>query len=307
MTTEATATEATATEATATEATATEATAATRESLSPPPPGFGFIVLRHINSEQTSRYWVECCSRIRRFYPEIPIVIIDDNSESKYIDSVKEAALYKCTIVRTIFHKRGELLPYYYYLLHDDWFDTAIVIHDSVFINSYIDFESRIIQTKLATTGCVFMWHFNHLYDNRMKETSTIANLRNSSGLMRIYNSPTSWSGCFGVMSLIRRNFLLEMDRKYALSGMLSHITSRADRMALERAFACMVFDLQDKNDKNNNNNNNNVDTKINTQTISLLGNIHDYCKWGYSYSDYMRNINNYGNVLPIIKIWSGR
>ena len=231
-------------------------------------------------------------------------MIIDDNSESKYIDSVKETALYKCTIVRTIFHKRGEFLPYYYYLLNDNWFDAAIIIHDSVFINSYIDFESQAIQTKLSTTGCIFLWHFNFkcLYDNKMKETAIIASLRNSSDVIQIYNNPTLWSGCFGVMSLISRKFLLEMERVYAFSGLLPHVTSRAARMALERAFACMVFDLQNKNNKNNN-----VDIRINTQTISLLGSIHDYCKWGYSYSAYLQNINNYANVLPIIKVWSGR
>jgi hypothetical protein len=267
----------------------------TNPPLSPPLSAFGFIVLRHINSEQTSRYWVECCSRIRRFYPEVPIVIIDDGSDSKYHDPAQEAALYKCTIVRTIFQKRGELLPYYYYLLHNDWFDAALVIHDSVFINSYIDFESHI-QNTLSTTGCTFLWHFTYLYDNKFNEASIIAKLQNSIDLMRVYNNRDSWSGCFGVMSLIRRDFLLEMDRTYALSGLLGHVTSRAARMALERAFACMVFDLQ--NMKN---------IIINPHNISLLGCIHDYCKWGYSYSDYLQNINNYGSVLPVIKVWSGR
>ena len=260
----------------------------------PPLPSFGFIVLRHVNNDQTARYWIECCARIRRFYPEVPIVIIDDNSDPKYIDSAKEEAMYKCTIVRTIFHKRGELLPYYYYTMHN-WFDAALVIHDSVFLNSYIDFESHI-KYKLSKYGCMFLWHFNFLYDNRYNETTLIGKLQNGSDLLEIYNDPASWRGCFGVMSLIRRDFLLEMDQTYALSGLVPHITSRPARMALERAFACMVFDLQNK--KNNN---------INPHTISLLGNIHDYCKWGYSYPNYLRNVNNYAAVLPVIKIWSGR
>ena len=258
------------------------------------PPSFGFIVLRHVNNDQTALYWVECCARIRRFYPEAPIVIIDDNSDLKYIDSAKEEAMYKCTIVRTIFHKRGELLPYYYYTLHH-WFEVALIIHDSVFFNSYIDFESHM-KYKLPKYGCMFLWHFNFLYDNRYNETAIIGNLQNTSDLLEIYNNSASWRGCFGAMSLVRRDFLLEMEQTYAFSGLLSHITSRPARMALERAFACMVFDLQNK--KNNN---------INPHNISLLGCIHDYCKWGYSYSEYMLNTNNYAKVLPIIKIWSGR
>ena len=258
------------------------------------PPSFGFIVLRHVNSNQTALYWIECCARIRRFYPEVPIVIIDDNSDPKYIDPDEEAALYKCTIVRTIFHKRGELLPYYYYTLHN-WFDAALIIHDSVFINSYIDFEAHV-QSNLPDLGCMFLWHFNFLYDNRSNEAFIINNLKNNSDLMRVYTDSTSWKGCFGVMSLIRRDFLLEMDEVYAFSGLLAHVVSRPYRMALERAFACMVFDLQRK--KN---------TTITPRNISLLGCIHDYCKWGYSYSAYLQNINNYVKVLPIIKIWSGR
>ena len=260
----------------------------------PVPSSFGFIVLRHVNNEQTAQYWIECCARIRKFYPENQIVIIDDNSDTKFIDPAKEDALYKCTIVRTIFHKRGELLPYYYYAIHN-WFDAALIIHDSVFINSYIDFESHV-HLKLPKYGCLFLWHFNFLYDNRCNETFIINKLQNNPDLMRIYNNAASWSGCFGVMSLIRRDFLLELDREYSFSGLLPHMASRPYRMALERAFACMVFDLLHKKNIN-----------ITPRNISLLGSIHDYCKWGYSYSNYLLNINNYAKVLPIIKVWSGR
>ena len=47
---------------------------------------FVFIMVRHINSEQTNNYWIECYNCIREFYPEIKIVIIDDNSDVKYIN-----------------------------------------------------------------------------------------------------------------------------------------------------------------------------------------------------------------------------
>ena len=47
--------------------------------------------------------------------------------------------MYKTFIIQNDFPKRGELMPYYYYL-HNKLFDTAVIIHDSVFINKYIDF-----------------------------------------------------------------------------------------------------------------------------------------------------------------------
>ena len=40
----------------------------------------GFIILRHVNSELTNKYWVNCYNCIRRHYPENKILIIDDNS-----------------------------------------------------------------------------------------------------------------------------------------------------------------------------------------------------------------------------------
>ena len=274
-------------------------------------PNFGFIVLRHMNSEQSARYWIECYDHIRRFYPETPIVIIDDNSHPVYLNAAKhkESTLHKCTIVRTIFHKRGELLPYYYYIIHN-WFDNALIIHDSVLINRYIDFETFAISNNMSEHGCSFLWHFESIYsmyDNRVHDTALINNMKRASEeIMKVYVNPTLWKGCFGVMSLIRRTFLLELNEIYDLSGLLPHITTRQARMALERVFACMVFDLRlrwsSRRPK--------LDTQPETRpatSISILGNIHTYCKWGYSYSDYSKNYNNYISLLPIIKVWSGR
>ena len=284
-------------------------------SSSPAPvPSFGFIVLRHMNSKTSALYWIECYTRIRRFYPETPIVIIDDNSNPAYLDATKdkEATLHKCTIVHTIFHKRGELLPYYYYIINNDWFDNALIIHDSVFINQYIDFEKNASSNNMSEHGCIFMWHFERaaMHVNRAHDMTLINNMNNmnhgSEKLMKVYVNPTLWKGCFGVMSLIRRTFLLEMDEIYDLSGLIPHITTRPARMALERAFACMVFDVQRVrrlrrlNDKDK-------DKSQPSPIISIFGNIHTYCKWGYSYSDYIINSHNYANTLPIIKVWSGR
>ena len=39
----------------------------------------GFIVLRHVTSLDTDRYWKLCYERIRQYYPENEIIIIDDN------------------------------------------------------------------------------------------------------------------------------------------------------------------------------------------------------------------------------------
>jgi hypothetical protein len=266
----------------------------------PPGTGFGFIILRHVNNEISSHYWSDCYDRIRHFYPETPVVIIDDNSSYEFIDSKKEAALYKCLVLRSIFPKRGELLPYYYYI-HNHWFDSALVIHDSVFINVLIDFE-RLSSDLPAGMECKFLWHFDYLYNDRAHESALINRLRNAQQLLTIYNDSNAWRGCFGVMSIIQRRFLLNLETRYGITDMISHVTSRSWRMALERAFACMVYDTINERlisegrcvDKE----------KV---IISCLGNIHKYCKWGYSYSAYLRNDYKYAELLPVVKVWSGR
>ena len=44
----------------------------------------GFVILRHVISEETNEYWNECVKRINYFYPLRSIVIIDDNSKKEY-------------------------------------------------------------------------------------------------------------------------------------------------------------------------------------------------------------------------------
>jgi hypothetical protein len=272
----------------------------------PPGTGFGFIILRHVNNEISSHYWSDCYDRIRHFYPETPVVIIDDNSSYEFIDSKKEAALYKCLVLRSIFPKRGELLPYYYYI-HNHWFDSALVIHDSVFINVFIDFE-RLSSDLPAGMECKFLWHFDYLYNDRAHESALINRLRNAQHLLTVYNDSNAWRGCFGVMSIIQRRFLLNLETRYGITDMISHVTSRSWRMALERAFACMVYDtIKTNSESETESKNEKHEMDKNKIVISCLGNIHKYCKWGYSYSAYLRNDYKYAELLPVVKVWSGR
>jgi hypothetical protein len=37
---------------------------------------YGFIISRHVNSEQTNQYWNQCVKLIRTYYPLKKIVII---------------------------------------------------------------------------------------------------------------------------------------------------------------------------------------------------------------------------------------
>ena len=97
----------------------------------------GFIILRHVRDELTNKYWIKCIECIRKYYPYHKILIIDDNSNYDFISKIEYANTF---VIRGEYPGRGELLPYYYYLTNK-LFDTAVIIHDSVFINNYIDFR----------------------------------------------------------------------------------------------------------------------------------------------------------------------
>jgi len=228
----------------------------------------GFIILRHVNNEFTNKYWIKCVNSIRQYYPENNILIIDDNSNYEYIT---EETLYKTTIINSEYPKRGELLPYYYYL-HNKLFDTAVIIHDSVFINKYID---------MSVNTYKFLWDFTHNWDQIEDETRMI-NVFNDLKLKEFYENKNLWVGCFGCMAIITHDYLTYINNKYDISKLLDYVLNRYNRCSFERVLACL---LQKEG-----------------QQETLLGNIHEYCKWNTDFNE----IDNYKN-LPLIKCWTGR
>jgi len=228
----------------------------------------GFIILRHVNNELTNTYWNHCYDCIRKYYPENQILIIDDNSNRDYII---ERDLYKTTIINSEYPGRAELLPYFYYL-HNKLFDIAVIIHDSVFINSYIDFS--VNKFKL-------IWDFEHYYDQIEDETKMIK-MFHDDDLLRFYENKDLWKGCFGGMSIIKHDYLLYVNNKYDLSKLLECVLTRGNRMSFERVIGCLLKKCEKEE--------------------TLLGNIHTYCSWGISFQEK----DNYHN-LPLIKVWSGR
>lgn len=229
----------------------------------------GFIILRHVNSELTNRYWIHSYYCVRRFYPEAPILLIDDNSTERFIT---EIPLYKTTIVKSEHPGRGELLPYYYYLTNK-LFDVAVIIHDSVFMNAHVDFRVNSYRQ---------LWEFKHDWDQPEDETRLIELLDNHDELLEFHKNKELWKGCFGCMSVIRHDFLVYLNGKYDFNKLLPGVLTRYNRCSFERVIACM---LQKEG-----------------KTRSLFGDIHDYSVCGLSFSE----IKNHRH-LPVIKCWTGR
>lgn len=221
-------------------------------------------------------YWIECLRCIRKFYSN-PVLIIDDNSNYNFIS--QNISLNNVEIIQSEFHQRGELLPYYYFHKLKP-FDHAIILHDSVFIQKYINF--------ISFKHVIFLWSFTHDWDNPEEEKTIIKTMKNSNDLMEVYDNKSRWLGCFGCMAIISHEFLDRINEKYEIFDLLNYIKTRRDRMCLERVFACICYSMNDK-------------------LPSLFGDIHKYFPIGYTFEDYKRISKLQYCSKDIIKVWSGR
>lgn len=240
---------------------------------------FGFIIIRHVNNEKTNNYWINSYKCIRKFYDN-KIVIIDDNSDYSFIkyDSNK-LNITNCEFIQSEFNKRGEILGYYYFY-KNHFFDKAVIIHDSVFINKYIDFDKY---DKIK-----FLWHFKRDWFDQNAELMLLNNLNNNENLKLLYNEYNKVHGCFGIQSVITHSFLNIIVNKYNFLNLLNYIIDRNERMNLERIFALIC--INECNDLSNN--------------PSIFGDIHEYIKFGYTYDEYLCNKLEH---LNIVKVWTGR
>jgi hypothetical protein len=251
---------------------------------------FGFIITRHVNSEQTNKYWNISVNLLRNLYPLQKIIIIDDNSNPKYVKNIFEHK--NIQVIHSEFKGRGELLPYLYYL-KNKFFENAIILHDSVFFHKRVNFE------KLYGINVLPLWHFNADKENIINTLRISRNLLNSYNIQEklqlkdnfISLSHFKWYGCFGVQSYINHNFLQYLDSKYRISNLIESVKCRLDRCCLERIFGCIFFT---------------ENQKIHNKK-SLFGNIFSYQKWGYNFEQYNNDIQKKKLLRFIVKVWTGR
>jgi methyltransferase-like protein len=194
-------------------------------------------------------------------------LIIDDFSDNKFLTHIE---LYKTTIINSDYPRRGEFLPYYYYL-RNKLFDSAVIIHDSVFINKYIDFSVNTYK---------ILWDFE--YNNEQtKDEKIMIDILNNDKLRKFYNSKL-WKGCFGGMVVITYDYLKKINNTYKIDVLLNRILTRYNRCTFERIIAVLL--------------------QIDNKQPSVFGDIHKYCKWGITF-----DMKNKYKHLPAIKVWTGR
>jgi hypothetical protein len=251
---------------------------------------YGFIITRHVNSETTNKYWNQSVKLIRTFYPLIKIVIIDDNSNYQYIKA--DFDYINIETIQSEYPGRGELLPYVYYLKYK-WFDSAIILHDSVFIHKRIPFER-------LKCNVMPLWH--HEYDkenlnNLLRISSTLKNngfikhrLQKSDKILGLESD--NFNLCFGVQSYIKLKFLEILEFKYKISNLVYAIKNRKDRCGLERIMGLLFFTEY---------------LKYYPQK-SLLGHINSHHNsFRYNYDTYLNDLQNKKIHGICIKVWTGR
>ena len=243
----------------------------------------GFIILRHVKNKETDKYWKICYARIRYLYKNNHIILIDDNSDYKFVDTEYEKTLQKTTIIKSEYPGRAELLPYYYYL-SNKLFDTAVILHDSVFVN-------RLINFNVNEVCC--LWNFEHDKKDDIKtkqpedEIRLLSKLDNSKELLELHSKKHLWKGCFGCMTAITHDFLTKINKKYKLDKLLPHVTTRYHRKSLERVIGCIIQKEKTKDGHK-----------------SKFGNIRNYGPWPFFLKFEQIALARH---LPIIKIWTGR
>lgn len=250
---------------------------------------YGFIITRHVKSNNTNKYWNECVYLIRKNYPKREIVIIDDNSKKEFLKDTHN--IDNIRIIESEFKGAGEILPYYY--LHKyRLFPSAVIIHDSVFINTRINFEF------LKDIAVIPLWHFDNK-ENTSRAIELTKYIKNNNAIRKklrndtietlgFQNSP-SWKGCFGVQSYISLDFLDNIQAKYDLFKIIPFITNREDRCCLERILGVIFFS----------------EYKYLSNTHSLFGDIWKHQVWGITYDEY--KMSKMYATHPIVKVWTGR
>ena len=238
-----------------------------------PKPRLGFIILRHVNSELTAKYWPLCYDSIRRVYPDEPILIIDDNSDQAYTG---EHPTTNTTVVQSEYPQRGALLPYLYYLSHKIS-DRVVILSDSAFITRAVPYsEERPYQ---------HLWDFEPDRDREQDEASMVCALDTDGSLRALHADKRSWKGCFGSMTVITHEYLSAVDARFGLEKLAALVTSRFHRKTFERVLACLLRSLCDG------------------APPSVYGDIHAYCPWGVKFDEGMLRYAH----LPVIRVWTGR
>lgn len=241
------------------------------------PSAFGFIIVRNVQSATTNEYWKECVRCIRLLYSE-PIIVFDSGSSTEFLD------LYIAENVQIVNapQKNKAVFGAYVYFLQNKPFDTAIIIHDSVFIKRFVKFQDvRTVK---------FLWHFSHSWNNATTEKTLISHLPTNQQVTWVYENQSRWVGSLGAMCVITHAFLTQIHNKHNLLALDEGVKEWINWLAFERTLGLLCC----------------IEDPSLVESPSLLGDAHKYSvRFGFPYDDYTKKL--YSPKAPIVKVYSTR
>jgi len=221
---------------------------------------FGFIILRNVTSIESNKYWIECYSSIRQFYPENQIIIIDVNAENNLVTN-KE--LTNTMIFKSNYIGNNVLMAFLFYIEINP-FEHAVIMNDKMFFNSHVEFYK---ENK-------FLWQFEHDWDNTNLELELISKLDNHDTLLKVYMDKQLWKGCFESACFISYELLQEIHKKYNLLNLTKFITNSETYSCFERIIGLLIT----------------VETNsINKVNMSLCGDIHWTANFSLNFETYIQ------------------
>lgn len=252
---------------------------------------FGFLMPRYVSSEHTNKFWIECYKCIRKFYPNNTIMIVDNGSDKNFLKY--DFILENCIVIHSEFLQKGEMAAYYYFHKYR-LFDKAVLIHDSMFIHKYVNFDD-IKDIK-------FLWYFTHEPDNPVYEKNMISVLKDADKIINFYdNQKHLWYGCFGSQSVITLDFLDRLVEKYNLFELFKVLNCKLDRMHLESVFGVLCCYESDELKRK-------ALSRVDFAVFDRITVRKTTPQWGYTYDEYMRDKDT--GILddfPFVKTWNYR
>jgi len=197
---------------------------------------FGFIMIRYVNSIVTNESWIECYNSIRKFYKN-DIIIIDDNSDINFLTDIQTV---NCRVIQSEYPRRGEFLPYYYYI-KNKFFNRAVVIHDSMIFRKYYDFSN----IKNYNNFSRLFYFPNNDYNNDITYFKDMSKFLKNGNMLYQYHIKNikNLIGCFGICYVIDYNYIVDIEKRYNISNLINYVDTRSKRQTLERFLSCL-FDM---------------------------------------------------------------
>ncbi len=191
-----------------------------------------FVITKYVRNDAENHLWIRSYNSIREFYPDVLVVIIDDNSPYQ----VPADDLTNAIVLQSEYPGAGELLPYYYFLKYQ-WAEKMVFLHDSMLMKRRFTDDELVDPMK-------FHWHFDvHCYDDDPLIDKHLSKLENGSDLVDFNHQKSLWVGNAGATSIIDLKVIIDVENKYAFpSALVTELKNRTDRMALERIFAIVMF-----------------------------------------------------------------